>query len=123
MLTAPARKLVADFESALLPWHVQNIGNYANIMKKVLSHDLKTNLVGAVVSFSLSLSVQEAKAGGGCPQCFVPIDGGYCRNIVCPHFSQAVWENEIQAKMKKYGVECPIGLGIGAYGDLIVPKR
>lgn len=85
--------------------------------------------LSTVIHFLVSLGLLApvgAKAEGGCPKGFVPIDGGYCRNIICsstPDFSTA-------ASMQKYGLSCGSvpafgfpGTQVGSWGNLIVPKK
>lgn len=80
---------------------------------------------------ALSLSFQESKAEGGCPSGFVPVGGGYCRNIVCPKIRMTpndppmtkTYDNSTRAPMEQYNLSCGFMGKWGAWGDTMIPMR
>jgi hypothetical protein len=104
------------------------------IQNVVISFQMeRKNLFASIFAASLfsvsPLTFSPAKAEGGCPSGFVPIGGGYCRNIVCPQSNiLAVADRDTEPVMKKYGLKCSVPPGIyqidfGKWGDQIIPKR
>ena len=86
---------------------------------------LKKVLVGLGFAFgSLTLiAPTPSKAEGGCPNGFLPIGGGYCRNIVCPAFFGDTDPNT-EPYMRKYGLSCYNGkLQRGLWGSQTIPMR
>ncbi len=83
----------------------------------------------ALISQTL-VAPNSSRAEGGCPNGFVPIGGGYCRNIVCPQSNiLANADSDTEPVMAKYGLRCPVqgtggmSFGIGKWGNQLIPKR
>jgi len=92
---------------------------------------LSAAALGVIVNFSFSTT---ANAEGGCPRGFFPIDGGYCRNIVCRESNGCANYADADARetANKYGAKCTIkvyGMDSGMespcynWGNNIIPKR
>jgi hypothetical protein len=88
----------------------------------------------AVAFFAIFSHSPSAKAEGGCPRGFFPIDGGYCRNIVCRESYGCANYADADAKQtaNKYGAKCTVkvyGMDSGMespcyhWGNNIIPKR
>jgi hypothetical protein len=93
---------------------------------------MKSSLLGIFLTPSLAFSLvapTSVSAEGGCPNGFVPVGGGYCRNIVCITGNmQAAFlngEEDAQLAMKKYNLSCgfPNPVFGGKWGNSIIPKR
>lgn len=63
-----------------------------------------------------------SKAQGGCPDSFVPIGGGYCRNITCPYSSDN-FDDSTKPYMIKYNLKCGTSLKVGGWGNQTIPMR
>ena len=88
---------------------------------------MKLKKVLVALGFSLGsltlIAPTPSKAAGGCPDGFVPVGGGYCRNIICPRLGNNVYVDEkATSSMKKYGLNCP-GWAGGAWGNKMIPMR
>jgi len=90
---------------------------------------LKTLLPGATgvaISILTALTAalvtpQESKALGRCPNGFVSIQGGYCRDIVCIDSSYAKNDPTAIQAMKSEGATCDKGYS-ARWGDKVVKK-
>ena len=74
-----------------------------------------------VTAFETVLTGTPAKALGRCPDGFVSIRGGYCRDIVCIQSSYAESDPNALQAMKTEGARCEKGYS-ARWGEKVVKK-